>query len=121
MITKTNIDVHIYVDQLMEGINQMGLIEILSEEWGVSDQDEFIEVLTENLMLKASINFEDYGDPTLGESEFEEILIKSVTEYTVDGMVEDGLLTVNLEDGGTENTYSINPEIEGLTDGEEGN
>jgi hypothetical protein len=121
MIRKTNIDVQIYIDQLMEGINQMGLIEILSEEWGVSDQDEFKGILTENLMLKASINFEDEGDPTLGEIEFEEILIKSVTEYTVNDMVETGLLTKNLAEGGTENVYSINPEIEGLIDGEEDN
>lgn len=121
MIRKTNIDVQIYVDQLMEGINQMGLIEIISEEWGVTDQEEFKELLTENLMLKSLINFEDDGDPILGEIEFEDILIKSATEYTVNSMVDEGLLTKNLSDGEIENTYSINPEIKIVINGKEDN
>ena len=121
MINKTNIDVQIYVDKLMEGLNQMGLIESISDEWGVRDQDEFKEVLTENLVLGAAVNFEECGDPTLGETEFEDILVQSVTEYTVNDMVEEGVLTKGLEEDGVENVYSISPEMKKMTDGEEEN
>ena len=121
MINKTNIDVQIYVDKLMEGLNQMGLIESLSDEWGVRDQDEFKDVLTENLVLGASLKFEESGDPTLGETEFEDILVRSVTEYTINDMVEEGVLTKKLDENGVENVYSINPEMKKLIDGEEDN
>ena len=121
MINKTNIDVQIYVDKLMEGLNQMGLIESLSDEWGVRDQDEFKDVLTENLVLGAAVNFEECGDPTLWETEFEDILVRSVTEYTINDMVEEGVLTKGLEDDGVENVYSINPEMKKMTDGKKEN
>ena len=121
MINKTNIDVQIYVDKLMEGLNQMGLIESLSDEWGVRDQDEFKDVLTENLVLGAAVNFEECGDPTLGETEFEDILVRSVTEYTINDMVEEGVLTKKLDENGVENVYSISPEMKKMTDGEEEN
>ena len=121
MINKTNIDVQIYVDKLMEGLNQMGLIESLSDEWGVRDQDEFKDVLTENLALGASLRFEESGDPTLGETEFEDILVRSVTEYTINDMVEEGVLTKKLDENGVENVYSISPEMKKTTDGEEEN
>ena len=121
MINKTNIDVQIYVDKLMEGLNQMGLIETLSDEWGVRDQDEFKDVLTENLVLGASLRFEESGDPTLGETEFEDILVRSVTEYTINDMVEEGVLTKKLDENGVENVYSISPEMKKMTDGEEEN
>ncbi len=121
MINKTNIDVQIYVDKLMEGLNQMGLIETISDEWGVRDQDEFKDVLTENLVLGAAVNFEESGDPTLAETEFEDILVRSVTEYTINDMVEEGVLTKKLDENGVENVYSINPEMKKMTDGEEKN
>lgn len=121
MINKTNIDVQIYVDKLMEGLNQMGLIESISDEWGVRDQDEFKDVLTENLVLGAAVNFEECGDPTLAETEFEDILIQSVTEYTVNDMVEEGVLTKGLEEDGVENVYSVNPEMKKMTDGKKEN
>ena len=121
MINKTNIDVQIYVDKLMEGLNQMGLIESLSDEWGVRDQDEFKDALTENLVLGASLRFEESGDPTLGETEFEDILVRSVTEYTINDMVEEGVLTKKLDENGVENVYSISPEMKKMTDGEEEN
>ena len=121
MINKTNIDVQIYVDKLMEGLNQMGLIESLSDEWGVRDQDEFKDVLIENLVLGAAVNFEECGDPTLGETEFEDILVRSVTEYTINDMVEEGVLTKKLDENGVENVYSISPEMKKMTDGEEEN
>ena len=121
MINKTNIDVQIYVDKLMEGLNQMGLIESISDEWGVRDQDEFKDVLTENLVLGAAVNFEECGDPTLGETEFEDILVRSVTEYTINDMVEEGVLTKKLDENGVENVYSISPEMKKMTDGEEEN
>ena len=121
MINKTNIDVQIYVDKLMEGLNQMGLIESLSDEWGVRDQDEFKDVLIENLVLGAAVNFEKCGDPTLGETEFEDILVRSVTEYTINDMVEEGVLTKKLDENGVENVYSISPEMKKMTDGEEEN
>ena len=121
MINKTNIDVQIYVEKLMEGLNQMGLIESLSDEWGVRDQDEFKDVLIENLVLGAAVNFEECGDPTLGETEFEDILVRSVTEYTINDMVEEGVLTKKLDENGVENVYSISPEMKKTTDGEEEN
>ena len=120
MINKTNIDVQIYVEKLMEGLNQMGLIESLSDEWGVRDQDEFKDVLIENLVLGAAVNFEECGDPTLGETEFEDILVRSVTEY-INDMVEEGVLTKGLQEDGVENVYSISPEMKKMTDGEEEN
>ena len=121
MINKTNIDVQIYVDKLMEGLNQMGLIETISDEWGVRDQDEFKDVLIENLALVAAVNFEECGDPTLGKNEFEDILVRSVTEYTINDMVEEGVLTKKLDENGVENVYSISPEMKKMTDGEEEN
>jgi len=121
MINKTNIDVQIYVGKLMEGLNQMGLIETISDEWGVRDQDEFKDVLIENLVLGAAVNFEECGDPTLAETEFEDILVRSVTEYTVNDMVEEGVLTKKLDENGVENVYSISPEMKKLIDGEEDN
>jgi len=117
MINKVNIDVQIYVDKLMLGINQMGMIETIAEEWEIRDQDQFKDLLTENLTLQASINFEENGDPILGEKQFEDLVIRSATEYTVEEMVEDGILIKGLDKDGVENSYRINPEIE--LDGEE--
>jgi hypothetical protein len=38
MINKTNIDVQIYLDQLMEGVNQSGILEIIMEEFEVEKE-----------------------------------------------------------------------------------
>jgi len=117
MINKVNIDVQIYVDKLMSGINQMGMIETIAEEWEIKDQDQFKDLLAENLTLQASMNFEENGDPILGEKQFEDLIIRSATEYTVEEMVEEGILIKGLDKDGVENSYRINPEIE--LDGEE--
>lgn len=119
MINKVNIDVKIYVDQLMEGINQMGMIETIAAEWGIRNEDEFKELLIENITLQASLNFEENGDPILGENQFESVIIRSATEYTVEEMVEEGLLIKGLDEDGTENSYRINTENKNLPDGEE--
>jgi len=120
MINKVNIDVQIYVDKLMDGINQMGMIEGISEEWGIRDQDQFKDLLAENLTLQASLNFEENGDPILGEKQFEDLIVRSATEYTVEEMVEEGILIKGLDKDGLENSYRINPEID-LEDDEEDN
>ena len=119
MINKVNIDVKIYVDQLMEGINQMGMIETIAAEWGIRNEDEFKELLIENITLQASLNFEENGDPILEENQFESVIIRSATEYTVEEMVEEGLLIKGLDEDGTENSYRINTENKNLPDGEE--
>ena len=113
MINKVNIDVKIYVDQLMEGINQMGMIETIAAEWGIRNEDEFKELLTENITLQASLNFEENGDPVLGEKQFEDVLVRSATEHTVEEMVEEGILAKKLDEDGIENTYSIKTEKDG--------
>jgi hypothetical protein len=119
MINKVNIDVKIYVDQLMEGINQMGMIETIAAEWGIRNEDEFKELLIENITLQASLNFEENGDPILGENQFESVIIRSATEYTVEEMVGEGILIKGLDEDGIENSYRINPEKENLLNGEE--
>jgi len=119
MINKVNIDVRIYVDQLMEGINQMGMIETLAAEWGIRNEEVFKEILTENITLQASLNFEENGDPILGEKQFEDVIIRSATEHTVEEMVEGGILVKELDKDGTENLYRINPGKENLINGEE--
>ena len=119
MINKVNIDVRIYVDQLMEGINQMGMIETLAAEWGIQNEEVFKELLTENITLQASLNFEENGDPILGEKQFEDVIIRSATEHTVEEMVEGGILVKELDKDGTENLYRINPGKENLINGEE--
>ena len=119
MINKVNIDVRIYVDQLMEGINQMGMIETLAAEWGIRNEEVFKEILTENITLQASLNFEENGDPILGEKQFEDVIIRSATEHTVEEMVEGGILVKKLDKDGTENLYRINPGKENLINGEE--
>ena len=121
MINKVNIDVRIYVDQLMEGINQMGMIETLAAEWGIQNEEVFKELLTENIILQASLNFEENGDPILGEKQFEDVIIRSATEHTVEEMVEGGILVKELDKDGTENLYRINQEKEDLINGEEEN
>ena len=121
MINKVSIDVRIYVDQLMEGINQMGMIETLAAEWGIQNEEVFKELLTENITLQASLNFEENGDPILGEKQFEDVIIRSATEHTVEEMVEGGILVKELDKDGTENLYRINPEKENLINGEEEN
>ena len=121
MINKVNIDVRIYVDQLMEGINQMGMIETLAAEWGIQNEEVFKELLTENITLQASLNFEENGDPILGEKQFEDVIIRSATEHTVEEMVEGGILVKELDKDGTENLYRINQEKEDLINGEEEN
>ena len=112
MINKTNIDVKIYIDKLVEGINQMGVIEDLSEEWEIENKQNFKELLEENLTIQASLNFEECGDPILYDKQFEEILVRSATECTLEEMTEEGILVKNLDDEGTENVYSINPEVD---------
>lgn len=113
MINKVKIDVRIYVDQLMKGINQMGMIETIAAEWGIRNEDEFKELLTENITLQASLNFEEKGDPVLGEKQFEDVLVRSATEHTVEEMVKEGILAKNLDEDGIENTYSIKIEKNG--------
>ena len=112
MLNRTNIDVKIYVDKLIEGINQMGVIEDLSKEWEIENKENFKELLEENLTIQASLNFEDSGDPVLNANQFEEILVRSATECTIEEMTERGILIKKLEEGGTENVYSINPEVD---------
>jgi len=119
MINKVNIDVKIYVDQLMEGINQMGMIETLAAEWGIKNEEVFKELLVENITLQSSLNFEENGDPILGEKQFEDVIIRSATEHTVEEMVEGGILVKELDKDGTENLYRINPGKENLINGEE--
>ena len=118
---RVNTDVEIYIHELMEGINQLGIVEDLIEEWGLRDVDEFKEVLAENFTLEASINFEESGRPVLDEVQFEKVLNTSLTEYTIDSLVEDGVLLKNLKEGETENTYTLNPDKKIDLDGEEGN
>ena len=117
MINKTNVDVQIYLDSLMEGINQVGIVDLLAEEFEIKKED-FKEVLIENLSLQASLNFEETGDPHLDEEQFDGILNRSAVECTVESMVEDGILIKNLEDGGTENTYKVHPKVKEMLDEE---
>jgi hypothetical protein len=118
---KVNTDVEIYIHELMEGINQLGIIEELIEEWGLRDVEEFKEVLAENFTLEASINFEDNESPILDEDQFEKVLMSSLTEYTLDSLVEDGFIIKNLKEGEIENTYTVNPDSKIDLDGEERN
>jgi hypothetical protein len=118
---RVNTDVEIYIHELMEGINQLGIIEELIEEWGLRDIEEFKEVLIENFTLEASINFEDNESPILDEVQFEKVLLSSLTEYTLDSLVEDGFIIKNLKEGEIENTYTVNPDSKIDLDGEEGN
>ena len=97
----------------MKGINQMGMIETIAAEWGIRNEDEFKELLTENITLQASLNFEENGDPVLGEKQFEDVLVRSATEHTVEEMVEEGILAKKLDEDGIENTYSIKTEKDG--------
>lgn len=119
MINKINIDVQIYIEKLMEGINQIGLIENLVTEWGIEDAKEFEEVLKENLSLSAALAYEENSDPTLNEEQFEHALVRSLTEYTVDTLVEHGSLIVDLDQERGENVYMLNPEKKDLSDGTE--
>lgn len=116
---KVKTDVEIYVHSLMEGINQLGMIEDLIEEWGLKDPEEFKEVLEENFALEASINFEENGDPILDEDQFSKVLNRSLTEYTIDTLVDEGVLIKNLKEGEVENTYILNPDKKIDLDGEE--
>ena len=110
MLNKINIDVRIYVDKLMEGINQMGLIENLIDEWGIRKGEEFKDLLMENITVQASMNFEENGDPILDEEQLQEVIVRSATEHTVEEMVEDGLLIKSLDENGIENSYRITPQ-----------
>lgn len=96
----------------MEGVNQSGILEMIMEEFEV-EKESLKEILTENFTLQSCINFEETGDPELDEDQFEEIIGKSALECTVESMVQEGILVKSLEEGGTENSYSINPEIKG--------
>ena len=116
---RVNTDVEIYIHKLMEGINQLGLIDELSEEWGLRDVEEFREVLAENFTLEASVNFEEKGNPVLDEEQFTKTLNMSLTEYTLDSLTEEGILIKNLKEGETENTYTLSPEAKNNLDGEE--
>jgi hypothetical protein len=110
MINKTNIEVQIYLDTLMEGINQAGMLEMIAEEFGI-DPIDLKEGVIENFSIQASINFEERGDAELDEDQFGEILHKSAVECTIESMVQKGLLIKSLEDGEIENTYTVNPII----------
>jgi len=121
MINKVKSDVETYIHELMEGINQLGIVEDLIEEWGLRDVEEFKEVLAENFTLEASINFEENGRPILNEVQFTKVLNLSLTEYTVDSLVDEGILIKNLKEGETENTYILNPDEKIDLDGEEDN
>lgn len=116
MLNKINIDVRIYVDRLMEGINQMGLIESLVDEWGIKKGEDFKDLLIENITVQASMNFEENGDPILDEEQLQEVIVRSATEHTVEEMVEDGLLTKSLDENGVENSYRITLQEDGEED-----
>ena len=116
MLNKINIDVRIYVDRLMEGINQMGLIESLVDEWGIKKGEDFKDLLIENITVQASMNFEENGDPILDEEQLQEVIVRSATEHTVEEMVEDGLLTKSLDENGIENSYRITLQEDGEED-----
>jgi len=118
---RVNTDVEIYIHELMEGINQLGIIEDLIEEWGLRNVEEFKEVLAENFALEASINFEENGRPILDEVQFTKVLNLSLTEYTVDSLVDEGVLIKTLKEGEIENTYILNPDAKIELDGEEDN
>jgi hypothetical protein len=119
MINKENIDVQIYLGSLMEGINQMGILDLLAEEFEVN-KEELRETLLENLSIQASVNFEENGDPILDEEQFDEILNRSAAECTLESMTRDGILIKSLEEGGTENSYSIHPEVRKKLEEEDG-
>lgn len=89
------------------------MIETIAAEWGIRNEDEFKELLTENITLQASLNFEENGDPVLGEKQFEDVLSRSATEHTLEEMVKEGILAKNLDEEGIENTYSIKTEKDG--------
>ena len=118
MVNRKNIDVQIYLGKIMSGINQMGILETLSEEWGI-EKENLEEILKENITYQSEINLEERGDPTLTDVEFEDILHRSTVECTVESMVEEGVLVKNFDLESMENTYSINPESKLPEDGEE--
>ena len=106
MINKLNVDVQIYLDKLLEGINQLGMIEDLSEEWGI-EKEKIKESLGENLALQSSIKFEETGNPILDGDEFEKAVAKSAIECTLELMVEKGILDKGLNPNDIENSYSL--------------
>ncbi len=118
MINKTKEDVQIYIDSLSEGINQLGILDMLAEEFEV-DKEELRGSLLENLTIQASVNFEENGDPVLDENQFDQILNKSAVECTVESMVKNGILIKNLEEGDIENTYAVHPKVKKMLDEED--
>lgn len=119
MINKVDIDVKIYIDKLMEGVNQLGMVEGLAEEFDIQNKSVLKETLVENFTLQASVNMEECGDPTLNENQFGDIVSMSATECLLEEMVQSGSLVKDLGEEGVENVYKINPERKDLLDDED--
>lgn len=118
MINKVDIDVKIYIDKLVEGVNQLGMFEGLAEEFDIQNEEFLKEALVENLTIQASVNMEECGDPTLDEDQFGNIITTTATECLLEEMVQSGSLVKELGDG-AENVYKINPERKDLLGGED--
>lgn len=118
MINKNNIDVQIYLDKVMEGINQLGILESLSEEWGIEKED-LEGVLKENISYQAEINFQESGDPTLSEDEFEDILQESTVECTLEDMARRGTINKRFDLESMQNVYYLKENFEDIQDDEQ--
>lgn len=100
-----NIDLEIYKQQIENTIDFDGM----SEEFQCNKND-LVEAFLTELEIKAEANLIESNDPRLTEVQFTECVMSAVTQVTLDNMVKEGLVEVNLDTETGNNVYTLTKE-----------
>lgn len=101
-------DTKIYVSRLLETLESLHFYndqEIFGE---IKNKDLLVEDLETNILIVASENELENGDPTLDEEQFEEVVTRTVIENILRDMENEGLIKSEFSADAMDTIYSIN-------------
>lgn len=104
---KNSIDSKIYVSKLLEELDNLGLVGNLLDSDEIVNGENFREILSEEIYIKACENEIDCGDPVLSEDQLDEIIYRCIMQDNLDSLEKDGLVGKTFSAEEMNHVYSL--------------
>jgi hypothetical protein len=104
---KISIDSKIYVSKLLEELDNLGLAGNLLDSDEIVNEENFRQILSEEVYIKACENEIECGLPILSEEQLDEIIHRCIMQDNLDSLEKDGLLGKTFSSNEMNNVYSL--------------
>ena len=103
------IDVEIYLNTFKSTITDLlkDDHDTVADDYGIEDIDRFLDIFFEDAEIVATSNFYENGDPILSESQYIDTLGKSIAQYHIDSLMENGLIESTFDESDMESKFRL--------------